>query len=255
MRVLFLGNGWIGTRVATCLSAQGDEIVGAVLHPTARRSHGDALLEALALPPERIVDGARLREPDVLATLAGFGAEIGVSAMFGHILRRDLLDLLPAGCVNLHPSYLPYNRGAHPNVWSIVEGTPAGATLHWVDEGVDTGDIIAQRAVPVDPADTGETLYRKLERACVTVFDEAWPLVRAGCAPRRPQPRDAGTTHRVADLARLDEIDLDRRYTARELIDLLRARTFPPHRGVCITDGGRRLHLRLELHDADDDAR
>ena len=84
------------------------------------------------------------------------------------------------------------------------------------------------------------------------MFDEAWPLVRAGRAPRRPQPA-GGTVHRVADLARLDAIDPDGTYTGRALVDLLRARTFAPFPGVRYTDGGRTLSLRLEL-EADADA-
>ena len=90
--------------------------------------------------------------------------------MFGYILRPNFLRLIPRGCVNVHPALLPYNRGAYPNVWSIVDGSPAGVTIHFVDEGIDTGDIIAQAQVVIEPVDTGESLYRKLERGAVALF-------------------------------------------------------------------------------------
>lgn len=253
MRVLLLANGRVGAHVAARLR-EVDEVVGVVLHPPERRRDGEAILDALALPQARVFDGARLREPAMLAALRGLDAEIGVSALFGYILRPALLDALPRGCVNLHPAYLPYNRGAHPNVWSIVDGTPAGATLHWVDAGVDTGDVVARQPVAVEPVDTAATLYAKLEAACIALFDATWPLVRAGCAPREPQPVGGGTAHRVADLARLDTLDLDERCTARELLARLRARTFAPHRGVTYRDGGRQVEVTVSLRYVDAEA-
>jgi methionyl-tRNA formyltransferase len=148
--------------------------------------------------------------------------------------------------VNLHPGYLPFNRGAYPNVWSIVERTPAGATLHHVDDGIDTGDIVAQEKIEVLPTDTGESLYRRLEQACLRVFEGAWPLVREGKAPRTPQ-KGAGTSHRVRDVEAIDEIRLDGSYRAADLLDILRARTFPPYTGAFIRVGGTRINLRVQL--------
>lgn len=149
--------------------------------------------------------------------------------------------------LNLHPSYLPYNKGANPNVWSIVEGTPAGATLHFIDPGVDTGDIVAQMTVPVEPVDTARTLYGNLERACVTLFENQWPAIRAGQIPRRRQDETAGTSHMQKDMRRLDRIELDKQYTSRELINILRARTFPPYPGAYYEDQGRRVYMRIQL--------
>src|SRR5687768_9409595 len=155
MRVLFLGNNWLGWQVGRWLRAQGEEIAGLVAHPPERRQYGEELVRDAGLGPERIFDGARLREADTLAAIEALGAEIAVSVMFGYLLRPELLALFPRGAINLHPAYLPYNRGAYPNVWSIVEGTPAGVTLHYIDPGVDTGDLIGRQEVAVEPTDTG----------------------------------------------------------------------------------------------------
>ncbi len=246
MKVLFFGNNALAARVAAHMVAVGDEIAGLVLHPEARRRHGDQIVAASGVPAERIFDGSRLDEAGVLAGIAAAGADIGVSVLFGYVLRRPLLESLPQGCVNLHPGFLPYNRGAYPNVWSIVDRTPAGATLHHVDEGIDTGDVVAQRRVEVEPTDTGESLYRKLEAACFEVFASAWPLVREGRAPRTPQ-RGEGSFHRVRDVERIDAIDPDRNYRASELLDILRARTFPPHRGAYLEAGAERVYVSVEL--------
>src|SRR5690606_23646870 len=143
------------------------------------------------------------------------------------------------------PSYLPYNRGAHPNVWSIVEETPAGVTLHYVDAGIDTGDIVAQREVPVAPSDTGGSLYRKLERAGLELLQEAWPHIMPGRVRRHTRPRHSGSLLVVAQLGEFDRIDLDEDSRARDLINLLRARTLPPYKGAYFAEKGRRVYIRL----------
>lgn len=247
VRILFFGNNWVGWQTAAWLRARDAEIVGVVLHPRERQRYGEEIIGSAAVAPACIFDGTQLSDPAVLHAISALEPDIGVSALFGYILKRPLLDLLPRGCVNLHTSLLPYNRGAHPNVWSIVEQAPAGVTLHYIDEGVDTGDIVAQRQVAVEPIDTGESLYHKLEHAAVELFAETWPLLCAGEAARMPQARAAGTCHRVRDIAQLDEIDLDRSYTARDLINILRARSFPPYRGAYFRDGQRNVYLELRL--------
>lgn len=247
MKVLFLGNNRVGWQIMRWLREQDENIVGLVLHPPAERKFGDETIRAAKVSPDHIFDGSRLHEPDTLARIRALGADIALSILFAYMLRPAFLDLFPDGTINLHSSYLPYNRGRHPNLWSIVDGTPAGATLHYVDAGVDTGDIIARRHQTVEPVDTGESLYHKLEQACVTLFKETWPLIRAGRAPRVPQNSNEGTVHRARDADRSAAIDLDRTYTARSLIDSIRARTFPPYAGSFFLHEGRKVYLRLQM--------
>jgi methionyl-tRNA formyltransferase len=252
MRILFLANNWVGWRIGRWLREQGEDIVGLVVHPPGKRKYGEEIMKSAGLAEPFVFDGTDLERPRTLAAIRALGADIGVSALFGYILRPEILKLMPAGCVNIHPGLLPDNRGACPNVWNIVEGTPAGATLHYMDAGVDTGDVISQLEVPVTPLDTGESLYRKLEQACVDLFKETWPLVRSGKPPRVAQDKEAGATHRTSDVKKIDEIKLDRRYTARELINVLRARTFSPYPGAFIVHEGRNIYLRIQLQYAED---
>jgi methionyl-tRNA formyltransferase len=245
MRILFLGNNWLGWQVLRWLKERREKIVGIVIHPSQRRRYGDELVSLAGSLPT--FDGSRLREPAVLESIRDLKCEIAVSVLFGYILQPDFLTLPPSGCINLHPSLLPYNRGAHPNVWSIIEGTPAGTTLHYIDARVDTGDIIAQREVPVQPTDTGATLYRRLELASLELFSETWPAVCAGNPPRVAQDPAAGTSHRACDLEHIDEIDLEAVCKAGDLINLLRARTFMPYRGAYFRSGGRRVYVSLQL--------
>ena len=222
------------------------------MHPSARRKFGEQIIAAAALPPNRVFDTSRIGEPEFVGALTGLKPDLGISVSYGYILRREVLNRFPCGCINLHTSFLPWNRGANPNVWSILDGTPAGVTLHYIDNGVDTGDIVAQDEVPVEPTDTGQTLFAKLEQAAVKLFARTWPAIRAKAITPVPQDASGGSTHRVADLAKIDEIRLDHRYAARDLINIFRARTFPPYRGAYFVHDGRKIFMRLTLQDEKD---
>ncbi len=131
-------------------------------------------------------------------------ARLAVSHGYRLILRRDMLDRIPT--VNLHIAYLPYNRGADPTLWSVLDDTPAGVTIHHMDEGVDTGDLIARRRVDFDDAtDTLATAYAQLAEAMAELFREQWPAISAGTAAREPQP-PGGTVHRIADRAAVEHL-------------------------------------------------
>lgn len=149
-----------------------------------------ALLRGLG---EDVVD----TEERIAADVAD-SAEFIVSHGYRHILGADVLGRFPGRAINLHISYLPWNRGAHPNVWSVIEGTPSGVTVHHMDPGVDTGDIIGQRLVELAPDDTLATSYERLQSAVTELFGDLWPAIKDGTAPRELQQAD-GTVHRVAD--------------------------------------------------------
>jgi len=249
VRILFLGNNWLGWQVMKWLKETGREIAGVVIHPEEKQKYAREILQAADLPPERIFFGQSLREASTLEAIRKLAPDVGLSVMFDYILDKAFLDLFPRGCFNLHPSYLPYNKGAFANVWAIVDRTPAGVTFHLIDEGVDTGPIVAQRRVEIEPVDTGETLYRKLERAGVELFKETWPRVEACTFELRRQDPDEGEVHRRSDVERIDRIDLDREYKARDLIDILRARTFPPYKGTYFEADGRKIYMELRLYE------
>ena len=247
MRILFLGNNWVGLQVLRWLRERDERLVGLVMNPPHNRKYGEEIIQASGLEDSYIFNGSQLCQTDVLEAIRALEPDIGISVLFGYILQPDFLSVFPSGCINLHPALLPYNRGTYPNVWSIVDRTPAGVTLHYMDAGVDTGDIVAQSQVPIEPVDAGATLHHKLEQECVKLFTETWALIKAGTTPRIPQDEQAGTYHRAEDVDRIDRIDLDRTYVAGELIDILRARTFPPYPGSYFLYEGRKVYLRLQL--------
>lgn len=121
-----------------------------------------------------------------------------VSHGYRHIVPAAAIERFRDRMVNLHISLLPWNRGADPNLWSFVEGTPSGVTIHYMDEGVDTGDVIAQRELRFGDEETLATTYARLQEEIADLFQETWPLLLEGTAPRRPQS-GPHSSHRVAD--------------------------------------------------------
>lgn len=249
MRIFCLCNNWLGWQALKWLRQQGDEIVGLAVHPDARSKFGGEIRAEVSNTNCAVLDGSRLKEPALLEQVRNLDAEIAVSVLFAYVLRVDFIHLFPRGCVNLHPALLPYNRGRFPNIWSIVSKTPAGVTLHYVDEGIDTGDVIAQKEVEIKITDTGATLYRRLEVEGLELFKTSWPSIRAGTNSRSAQPTGLGSYHRARDVETIDEIDLQKSYRAEDLINLIRARTFPPYSGAYFVHAGRKIYLRMELKD------
>ena len=164
-----------------------------------------------------------------------------------HILKQDIFGIPKIGVINFHPSYLPYNRGKHYNFWTIVEGTKFGVTLHFIDEGIDTGDIIFQKQIIKDWTDTGMTLYHKAKDNMITLFEESYPLIRSGKYKKIKQDSTKASFHLASELDQASRIDLEKKYTARELINLLRAKTFPPHRGAIFEDEGKEYEIQIKI--------
>ncbi|MCW8863848.1 MAG: formyltransferase family protein [Colwellia sp.] len=126
-----------------------------------------------------------------------------ISYGYRHIIKRDVLDILPSNVFNLHISLLPWNRGADPNFWSFIDNTPKGVTIHHIDEGVDTGDIIAQQEVTFTSAkETLTSSYQLLQQTIEALFKLHWPSLKKGVGQRKAQV-GKGTSHRVGDKAAL----------------------------------------------------
>ena len=129
-----------------------------------------------------------------------------VSYGYPHILGKDILDLLPDRAINLHISYLPFNRGTDPNFWSFVENTPKGVTIHYLDEGIDTGDVIVQERVEFDTKhETLATSYEKLQLTIQDLFKKNWQDIKTIRCKRQKQVGN-GTSHKVKDKINLNHL-------------------------------------------------
>lgn len=129
-----------------------------------------------------------------------------ISYGYRHIIRSSIINCLSNRIINLHISYLPWNRGADPNLWSFLENSPKGVSIHYIDTGIDTGDIIIQKEV--DFNNEGETLsttYQKLQNEIIWLFKYIWPQMRRGECPRQKQPK-GGTFHKSSDKKKFEHL-------------------------------------------------
>jgi dTDP-4-amino-4,6-dideoxyglucose formyltransferase len=150
-------------------------------------------------------------------------------------------------CVNIHPGLNPYNRGWFPQVFSILNGLPLGATIHEIDEHLDHGPIIAQREVPVFEWDTSLSAYNRVLDAEVALLREHLTTIVSGRYRTIP-PATEGNLNLRADFEKLRRLELDKFGSFREFYNQLRALSHGEYRnGFFIASDGSKVFLRIEI--------
>jgi len=250
-RFAFAGDRDIAVQVLEYLLGRGCEPVALLVSAPDRASHADELASLLpGLHASRVLRGTEFRTPGGLETLRSLQLDYIIGIHFPYLVPSEVLRLPRHGVLNLHPAYLPYNRGWHTASWAILDGTPIGATLHCMAEGVDTGAIVHQRRLSIEPDDTADSLYRRVKALELEVFREAWPSLETGTAKRTPQPRGEGTAHAKADLLReeIRRIDRDATVKAGDLLRRLRALTTnDPAEAAYFEEDGKRFRVRVSI--------
>lgn len=162
------------------------------------------------------------------------------------IVKYEIRKLARVGFINMHPSYLPYCRGKDPYFWSIIEDVPFGLTLHFIDDGIDTGDIIFQHRIEIDDFDTGESLRNKSVALAPQFIADHFDAIKSGVYMRIRQPQ-LGSYHRTGDMERAIQFlwnDKEIRY------DLIRASTFKQYNhGSRIMRDGKLYDVRIDINE------
>jgi methionyl-tRNA formyltransferase len=242
MRIALFASGPVGRAALSTM-------VEAERPPVALVTEGTEVAElavACGLPSDSMFSAQEVETDDGHQRLASLDAELGILAWWNRIIGDPLFGLTRLGYLNFHPSLLPHNRGKHYNFWTLVEETPFGVTIHWITKGIDDGDIAFQRPIEKSWEDTGESLYTRAQAEMTALFRDSFDRIWEGDIPRIAQP-GGGTFHRANELDEASRIDLDRTYAARSLLNILRARTFPPHPGAWFEDGEERYEIELRI--------
>jgi methionyl-tRNA formyltransferase len=175
-------------------------VVGVVTQPDRPAGRGRTLtpppIKNLALAHNiEVIQPEKLRKPEALAQLQDWKPDVIVVAAFGQILRQNVLDLPPNGCINVHASILPRWRGAAPIQAAILAGDlESGATIMRMDAGIDTGPILSQEILPIRAHDTAETLSGRLAEAGANLLIHTLPQYLNGEIQAIPQP-ESGVTY------------------------------------------------------------
>ena len=173
--------------------------------------------------------------------------DFGLLCWWPKIIPREILNITRRGFVNTHPSYLPFNRGKHPSFWSIVEDTKFGVSLHKVLPEVDAGDLIAQHELRSDWEDTGGTLYNRSLDAMFDLLVDTYPDLRNGRLNSIPQNNEDMSFHLASELLEKQNINLDQPTTARDLLNLLRAKTSDGHMPCYFEDNGVKYYVNIKI--------
>lgn len=128
-----------------------------------------------------------------------------ISFGYRYIVRKDVLDYFKGNSINLHISYLPWNKGADPNLWGILENTPKGITIHQMDYGLDTGKILYQKELFFDENDTLKSSYEKLQIGLVDLFKTNWENIKSYNVKPKLQ-NGKGSYHKSSDKNKYQEL-------------------------------------------------
>ncbi len=255
MNIALFAADTVGNAVAEFFGENQEPLACLVLDSRdGKRINSEIITHSGITDPRKIFYSDLLYEEQTITALKSMGLDLILLAWWPYIIRKSLIQIPRMGCLNFHPSYLPYNRGKHYNFWTIVEDVPFGVTLHWVNEGIDSGDIAFQSVIEKSWEDTGETLYHKAQKEIVRLFKEKFFEIKRGNIPRIPQNLSNGSFHKSDELEKASRIELDKSYKARDLLNILRARTFRPHPGAWFIDDGIKYEVRVEITKVNNEA-
>jgi methionyl-tRNA formyltransferase len=175
------------------------------------------------------------------------------------VISAHCKQLFPAGmvnafrCVNVHPGLNPYNRGWFPQVFSILNGLPTGATIHEIDEKLDHGKIIIQQEVPNYKWDTSLDIYKRVQLAEISMLETHLVQIIEGDYTAEP-PSMEGNINLKADFNQLLELDLNATQQVGQTLDLLRALTHGNYRNAFFKDPetGKKVYVTINLYKEDE---
>ena len=207
MRVAFLGS---PDFAVPCLRAlvRAHDVVLVVSQPDKRAGRGGAITSPAVAQCARelrlpLVQPASARSGELAAALASSGAELAAVVAYGKILPRAVLDAVSRGCINVHASLLPAYRGAAPVQWAVIHGErTTGVSIMQLDEGMDTGPVLLERAVAVDPDETAGELLARLAPIGADALVETISLIIDGRA--NPVAQDAARATYAPMLSKAD---------------------------------------------------
>lgn len=196
MKIVFMGTPEIATGCLQKIIDEKHEVIGVVTQPDKPQNRG----KKLGMPPVKelalkynipVYQPVRAREESFIETLKELNPDVIVVVAFGQILPKSILDIPKLGCINVHVSLLPKYRGAAPINWVIINGeTKTGVTTMYMDEGLDTGDMILKTEFNLDDEITAGELHDQMMEIGSQTLKETLDLIEKGCAPREKQNHD-----------------------------------------------------------------
>ena len=226
------------------------EIRTVVCAPDVPEKTSEAIARKFPAAPSIVVATRPDKHPFILDLLDGGGIDFLFSCGFTQRIRPRLLKGAKIGAVNIHPSLLPHNRGYHTSFWGIMDGTPLGTTIHWMDETLDTGAIIGQSAFEDDSGMSAHEVRQTQWELSFELFDKFLPLILKGEAPKISQPND-GFYHYQRDIQAATSFESSDILTMGEVLRLARATSHETHR-FYVQVGNRKFKVQATVSEVTD---
>jgi methionyl-tRNA formyltransferase len=242
MRLVFMGTPDFAVASLEALLRSEDPVVGVVTQPDRPKGRGNILtpspVKLLAQQSQiPLLQPLKMRDPEFLQTLVGWKPDLIAVAAFGRILPPAILSLPSLGCINVHGSLLPKYRGAGPIQWAIINGeTETGITTMQMDEGMDTGAMLLQEAIPITSDDTAGSLSERLAQLGGRLLVETIARLKAGTLVPRPQDASQAT---MAPLLKKEDGVIDWTLPAAVLANRVRGLSPWPGAYTTIVGGDR----------------
>jgi len=246
--VILLLNSKPGVEVLNFLKNDEKINITAVYCSDADNQYDEQIKATCASIGIQVFSNDKLNEYQHIQWLSEQSIDFLITVYWPWLLKSELFTV-SKDTVNFHPALLPINRGWFPHVHSILDGSPCGVTLHAIDENADTGPIWVQKTVPLKNTDTAFDIYNTLQDEIVELFKFNWASIRDLKIETFEQNNENACYHKKSEIEGLDYIDIEKAYTARELINLLRARSFGNRGFAYLEDKGERVYLKLSLSD------
>ncbi|MCL5284127.1 MAG: methionyl-tRNA formyltransferase [Armatimonadetes bacterium] len=229
MKILFFGTSDFAVPTLLALMQSRYELVGVVTQPDRPRGRG---LRPSPSPVKRVAGGLpvfqpeKVRDRDFIEHVRRLSPDVVVLAAFGQIIPRRLLEIPPMGPINVHASLLPKYRGAAPIQWALISGEiETGVTTMWMDEKLDTGDILLQKTVPIQHEDNSQSLTERLAKVGADLLMETLYLLEQGNCPRISQNHEEAT---YAPILKPEDGYLDWEWKSRMVLNRIRGVTPKP---------------------------
>ena len=172
MNIALLAARNVGHEIARFFGENKEPLACLVLDAKDTSGLNSEIIECSGVAKTNVLYSDTIHEERTLAAFRTMSLDLIILAWWPYLIKETLLEIPRIGCLNFHPSFLPYNRGKHFNFWAIVEDAPFGVTIHFADKGIDSGDIVFQSAIEKTWEDTAETLYHKAQCEIVRLFKE-----------------------------------------------------------------------------------
>jgi len=253
MRYAFAGDRNISCKLLKFLISKGHNPLALLISEGLNATHDQQLIEIANLSDGNVFQGNDFKLQENIEKLKNLELDYIFGVHFPYIIPSEVLNIPKVGFLNIHPAYLPYNKGWHTPTWSILDNSSYGATLHFMEEALDQGNIIHQKKLKVLPTDTANSLYQRVLKLEEEVFYEAFADL-VSLQPKRQPQIGKGTTHVKRDLHKIQEIDLNTPMAPMLLINKLRALTTNKISELAYFEiDGKRIGVKVDLIDLDEE--